>query len=283
MAGEGAAHAAQLDRALHRRRRAVRNRGPREPVTVFTTRPDTLFGATFFVVAADSDLAAELASGRAAEAEFAELPRLADEARADIDRMASDRPKTGVFLDRYAINPVNGERLPIWPATTCWPTTAPARSWPSPRTTSATSTLRARSTCRSGSSSQSDTDPAGHRRRRPPTTVRTCNSGPLDGLDRTRRSRGSSSGSTSRPQGEAAVQLPAARLADQPPALSGARRSRSSTARRAARCRSPRTSCPSSCPTPRAWTCKPKGTSPLGALRRVVGRRLPALRWPGAA
>ncbi|MCU0263680.1 MAG: leucine--tRNA ligase, partial [Candidatus Nanopelagicales bacterium] len=87
--------------------------GRDEPVTVYTTRPDTLFGATFFVVAADSDLAAELAVGTEAEAEFAEY-LVATKQETDIDRMASDRPKTGVFLTRYAINPVNDERLPIF-------------------------------------------------------------------------------------------------------------------------------------------------------------------------
>ena len=84
-----------------------------EPVTVFTTRPDTLFGATFMVVAADSELAAELAVGSGVEAEFAAyLEKI--KADSDIDRLATDRPKTGVFLQRYAINPVNGEKLPIW-------------------------------------------------------------------------------------------------------------------------------------------------------------------------
>jgi leucyl-tRNA synthetase len=87
--------------------------GRDEPVTVFTTRPDTLFGATFFVVAADSDLAAELAADSPAQAEFADyLVRTKQES--EIDRMATDRPKTGVFLHRHAINPVNGERLPIY-------------------------------------------------------------------------------------------------------------------------------------------------------------------------
>ena len=87
--------------------------GRDEPVTVYTTRPDTLFGATFFVVAADSDLAAELAAGTEAEAEFADY-LVATKRETDIDRMASDRPKTGVFLNRYAINPANDERLPIY-------------------------------------------------------------------------------------------------------------------------------------------------------------------------
>jgi leucyl-tRNA synthetase len=87
--------------------------GRAEPVTVYTTRPDTLFGATFFVVAADSDLAAELAAGTPAEAEFAEY-LVATKRESDIDRMSSDRPKTGVFLHRHAVNPVNGELLPIY-------------------------------------------------------------------------------------------------------------------------------------------------------------------------
>ncbi len=87
--------------------------GREEPVTIYTTRPDTLYGATFFVVAADSELAAELAKGTAVEKQFAEyLEKI--KAASDIDRLATDRPKSGVFLERYAINPVNGEKLPIW-------------------------------------------------------------------------------------------------------------------------------------------------------------------------
>ncbi len=83
------------------------------PVTVYTTRPDTLFGATFFVVAVDSDLAAELASGGPTEVEFNEYLEQVKKS-SDIDRMATDRPKTGVFLHRYATNPVNGEKLPVY-------------------------------------------------------------------------------------------------------------------------------------------------------------------------
>ena len=89
--------------------------GRDEPVTIYTTRPDTLYGATFFVVAADSDLAAELAAGSPAEAEFtAYLEKVGGES--EIERLSTDREKTGVFLHRYAVNPVNGERLPIWAA-----------------------------------------------------------------------------------------------------------------------------------------------------------------------
>ncbi len=87
--------------------------GRNEPVTVYTTRPDTLFGATFMVVAVDSDLAAELAAGSDTEADFNEYLEQV-KATSEMDRLSTDRPKTGVFLNRYAINPVNGERLPIW-------------------------------------------------------------------------------------------------------------------------------------------------------------------------
>lgn len=87
--------------------------GRDKPVTVFTTRPDTLYGATFFVVAVDSDLAAELAAGTAAESEFASYLEQVKRT-SEMDRLSSDREKTGVFLHRYAINPVNGERIPVW-------------------------------------------------------------------------------------------------------------------------------------------------------------------------
>ena len=87
--------------------------GRDESVTVYTTRPDTLYGATFFVVAADSDLAAELAAGTPCEDDFAAYLEQVKRT-SEIDRMSADREKTGVFLQRYAINPVNGERLPIW-------------------------------------------------------------------------------------------------------------------------------------------------------------------------
>ncbi len=90
---------------------------PARPVTVYTTRPDTLHGATFFVVAADSDLAAELAAEAPAEVR-AEFDTYLEKVRgtSEIDRMSTDRPKTGVFLHRHVINPVNGERLPIYAA-----------------------------------------------------------------------------------------------------------------------------------------------------------------------
>jgi leucyl-tRNA synthetase len=88
--------------------------GREEPVTVFTTRPDTLFGATFFVVAADSPLAEELC----APDRVGELHDYVTEVRklTDIERQDTSRPKTGVFLGTYAVNPVNDERIPVWAA-----------------------------------------------------------------------------------------------------------------------------------------------------------------------
>jgi len=88
--------------------------GRDEPVTVFTTRPDTLYGATFFVIAADSPLAAEVCAPeqRAALEEYLTGVRKLT----DIERQSADRPKTGVFLGKYAINPVNEERIPVWAA-----------------------------------------------------------------------------------------------------------------------------------------------------------------------
>jgi len=87
--------------------------GRSEPVTIYTTRPDTLYGATFMVVAVDSALAGELVKGSAVEGKFATYLE-GVKAVTDIDRLATDRPKTGIFLERYAINPVNGAKIPIW-------------------------------------------------------------------------------------------------------------------------------------------------------------------------
>ncbi|HEX2240092.1 MAG TPA: leucine--tRNA ligase [Actinomycetota bacterium] len=89
--------------------------GHHESVTVFTTRPDTLWGATFFVLAPEHRLAEELVRGTAKEQELAAFRE--DVARlTEIDRTSTERPKKGLFLGRYAINPVNDERIPIWVA-----------------------------------------------------------------------------------------------------------------------------------------------------------------------
>jgi leucyl-tRNA synthetase len=87
--------------------------GLEQIITVYTTRPDTLYGATFMVVAADSELAAKLVAGTSVESDFKKYVESV-KAASDIDRLATDRVKSGVFLNQYAINPVNGEKIPIW-------------------------------------------------------------------------------------------------------------------------------------------------------------------------
>ncbi|GAB3245767.1 leucine--tRNA ligase [Arthrobacter pigmenti] len=85
-----------------------------QEVEVFTTRPDTLYGATFFVVAADSDLAVELVTDEHA----GQLDDYREQVKSlsEIERQSTERPKTGVFLGRYAVNPLSGEKLPVWAA-----------------------------------------------------------------------------------------------------------------------------------------------------------------------
>ena len=88
-----------------------------EKVTVFTTRPDTLHGVTFMVVAPDSDLAAELAAGSTPEVQASFAAYLAQaQKNTEIERQDATREKTGIPLERYAINPATGERIPIWTA-----------------------------------------------------------------------------------------------------------------------------------------------------------------------
>ena len=85
---------------------------PAESFTVFTTRPDTLYGATFIVVAADAAFAEQIV----APEHKAALEQYREDIKAlsDIDRQSSDREKTGVFTGRYAINPLTGAKLPVW-------------------------------------------------------------------------------------------------------------------------------------------------------------------------
>ncbi len=81
-------------------------------VTVFTTRPDTLWGATFMVFSPEHPLVDKITTPeqKAAVDEYkAQAAR-----QSDIEREATDKEKTGVFTGSYAINPVNGERIPIW-------------------------------------------------------------------------------------------------------------------------------------------------------------------------
>ena len=83
-----------------------------EKIRVFTTRPDTLFGATFMVLAPEHPLVEKLATAEQAEEVSAYVKRAAT--RSSVDRMA-DKEKTGVFLGRHAINPFDTDlKMPIW-------------------------------------------------------------------------------------------------------------------------------------------------------------------------
>jgi len=89
--------------------------GETQPLTIFTTRPDTLFGVTFMVLAPEHPRTLDLVCGTAQEATVREyVNRVATENR--FLRTAEDREKEGVFIGRSAINPLNGERVPIFVA-----------------------------------------------------------------------------------------------------------------------------------------------------------------------
>ena len=80
--------------------------------TVFTTRPDTLFGATYCVLAPELDLVNEITTSEQKHA-VEEYKKLAA-AKSDLERTELSKEKTGVFTGSYAINPVNGKQIPIW-------------------------------------------------------------------------------------------------------------------------------------------------------------------------
>jgi leucyl-tRNA synthetase len=84
-------------------------------VTVFTTRPDTLYGATFFILAPEHPLVDELVHGLPAEEEVKRYVAKAM-ATSHIERASIEKEKTGVFTGRHAVNPVTGERIPIFVA-----------------------------------------------------------------------------------------------------------------------------------------------------------------------
>jgi len=83
-----------------------------DDIVIFTTRPDTLWGATFMVLAPEHELVAKLTT----EKQRLDIEAYVDQAarQSDLDRESTDREKTGVFTGAYAINPVNKERIPIW-------------------------------------------------------------------------------------------------------------------------------------------------------------------------
>lgn len=86
--------------------------GTDKAYTVFTTRPDTLFGATYSVLAPELDLVREITTTEQKEAVEAYIEETAK--KSDLKRTDLAKEKTGVFTGAYAINPVNGKEIPIW-------------------------------------------------------------------------------------------------------------------------------------------------------------------------
>jgi len=82
------------------------------PIRVFTTRPDTIFGATFMVLAPEHPLVARLTT----DERRAEVEAYVAAARreTEIERLSTERDRSGVFIGSYAINPLNDERIPVW-------------------------------------------------------------------------------------------------------------------------------------------------------------------------
>ncbi len=86
--------------------------GGGQEFVVFTTRPDTLFGATYCVLAPEHPLVSQVVTADCREAVEAYVRQA--ESRSDVDRRDENREKTGEFTGAYAVNPVNGEKVPIW-------------------------------------------------------------------------------------------------------------------------------------------------------------------------
>ena len=82
------------------------------PITIFTTRVDTIFGVTFMVLAPESDLVQELTSPEQAEAVAEYIQQV--KKKTERERIAETKTVTGVFAGSYGVNPLTGERIPIW-------------------------------------------------------------------------------------------------------------------------------------------------------------------------
>ena len=81
-------------------------------ITVYTTRPDTLFGATYMVLSPEHELVEQIATPEQMEAVRAYKAACAE--KSDLERTDLSKEKTGVFTGAYAVNPVNGKEVPVW-------------------------------------------------------------------------------------------------------------------------------------------------------------------------
>ncbi len=84
-----------------------------ERITVFTTRPDTLFGCSFFLLAPEHPLVRELIAGTEFEADVMRVVDIAAKETA-VDRSSGETERIGAFTGRYVVNPVNGDKVPVW-------------------------------------------------------------------------------------------------------------------------------------------------------------------------
>ena len=98
----GKSHGAEIDFEIE---------GSEKTIKVYTTRPDTLYGATFMVLAPEHDMAKELATDETKEAVEEYIFKAS--MKSSVDRL-QDKEKTGVFTGSYAVNPINGKKIPIW-------------------------------------------------------------------------------------------------------------------------------------------------------------------------
>ena len=255
-----------------------------EELRVFTTRPDTLFGATFMVLAPEHPLVATLtAPDRRAEVEaYVAAAAGEDRDRPPVDRPREDRRRRSAPT-RSTRSTASGSRSSS--PTTCSAATAPARSWPSRPTTSATSRSRSSSACRSCKV----VDAQGRRSRRGARVgLRRAHGrrghgqlGPVHGPPGGRR-RGTRSSAGWRSRARAGRRSPTACATGWSAAsATGARRSRSSTASGAASCPVPEDQLPVLLPDTVDY--RGQRREPADPRRGVPQRRLPVVRRPGAA
>jgi leucyl-tRNA synthetase len=149
-----------------------------DEIRVFTTRPDTLHGVTFMVLAPEHPLVAELTTTEQREAVEAYVQATLH--ASDLERQSTEREKTGVFTGSYCVNHLTGERVPIWIAGYVLATYGTGA-------VIATSSSRSSSGCRSASSSRRRAGTASRSPRPTPRPASSCTRGSSTGCSRSRR------------------------------------------------------------------------------------------------
>ena len=248
-------------------------------IRVFTTRPDTLYGATYMVLAPEHPLVDDLTTPAQREAVAAYQAQA--RRKSDLERTDLAKEKTGVVHRRArAINPVNGERDPdLDRRLRARRATAPARSWPCPRTTSATSSSRRSSACRSctvvepdGRRARPTPDAAVHRRRR------RRQLGPARRAAHGRGKKTITAELEAARHRQARGQLPAARLGVLAPALLGRADPAHPLPDRTASSPVPEAQLPVRLPDVERYEPTGTGESPLAAIDELGQHHLPDLR-----